>query len=687
MKKLKFFAAIGLILLMAFPAYATVSSETTRVKYTCNGTTTVYAYPFKVYEDDDLLAVKALTSTGAETTLVLNTDYTVSGAGGAGGGNLTLTAGSKCGSGYTLTILRNLELTQETDYVDGQAFSAESLESAIDKVTLIQQQQAEAIGRAPKLPKTLSITDIALPNPSANNYIGWNAGATGLENKAVPAATTATQYEVDALISYGGGVNYTQATIEAALTAIGTSNKVTLLLRPGTWVISSNANWSAHTNVTFKIVPGAVISYGAFTVSIPNVDAGVYQIFTGNANMVTIAGIIKEVYPEWFQANTTPGTTDMTSGITAALYARSRGGVTLQDGQTYAIKSSLTIPANKGIFLKQSTVQISGANGLITLGGDSSFLIGEGFNSLIQHTGTQEYPILVNNTFHARLENFYLNTVLSGIKIYDSGGALSSYHNKINRLTIVGPGTGTAGKIGIYFPTPVLAAYATTVSDTLIQDIETCIKLAADANAHAFNNITIQSYVTGFDIYSAENRFTGGFAYGSSGDRDTFILRSVASYNVIIGFTQEPGATTRPYKIEDGATHNTLIMANNNSATQVDAAYGSNVVINGDWVRGGEGTFMGSALYNSKIIRHISSTETLDWGSIGASAYATSAVGCTGANVGNTVTVGMSTALPAGMVLTGAVTATNVVTVTLQNLTAGAIDLASGTIRVDVWQH
>ena len=238
MKKLRFFVAIGLILLMAFPAWATVLSETTRVKYTCDGTTTVYAYPFTIYEDDDLLAVKSLTATGAETTLVLNTDYTVSGAGVTGGGNLTLTAGSVCPSGYNLTILRNIELTQETDYVDGQAFSAESLESAIDKVTLIQQQQAEAIGRAPKLPKTSSITDIALPNPAANNYLGWNAGATGLENKTIPVATTATQYEVDALISYGGGVNYTQATIEAALTAIG-SNTATLLLRSGAWEITA----------------------------------------------------------------------------------------------------------------------------------------------------------------------------------------------------------------------------------------------------------------------------------------------------------------------------------------------------------------------------------------------------------------------------------------------------------------
>jgi hypothetical protein len=92
---------------------------------------------------------------------------------------------------------------------------------------------------------------------------------------------------------------YTQETIEAALTALGTTDTVRLTLRPGTWVISSNADWSAYTNVTFKIVPGAVISHGAFTVNIPNPDAKLYQIFSG-AGIVTVSGNVQEVYPEWW---------------------------------------------------------------------------------------------------------------------------------------------------------------------------------------------------------------------------------------------------------------------------------------------------------------------------------------------------------------------------------------------------
>ena len=100
------------------------------------------------------------------------------------------------------------------------------------------------------------------------------------------------------------GTSYTQATIESALTAIGTTDKATLLLRPGTWVISSNANWSAYTNVTFKIVPGAVFSgISTYTVKLPN----------------------QEVDVAWFGAKG-DGSTDDKAAIKAAFAAVPSGG-------------------------------------------------------------------------------------------------------------------------------------------------------------------------------------------------------------------------------------------------------------------------------------------------------------------------------------------------------------------------
>lgn len=81
----------------------------------------------------------------------------------------------------------------------------------------------------------------------------------------------------------------------------------------------------------------------------------------------------------------------------------------------------------------------------------------------------------------------------------------------------------------------------------------------------------------------------------------------------------------------------------------------------------------------------ITATKTWDPGSVAPAGFTSTTVTATGAVVGNPVTTGFSTAVPAGVTLTASVTAADTVTVTLVNNTLGAVDLASGTLRVDVW--
>jgi len=85
---------------------------------------------------------------------------------------------------------------------------------------------------------------------------------------------------VDILQVYGGGVIRSHATIDSALTAIGTTDKAVIWLSPGTWTISANVDWSSYTNVTIEIPPGAVLSHGAHTILIGGpLKAGLYQLF------------------------------------------------------------------------------------------------------------------------------------------------------------------------------------------------------------------------------------------------------------------------------------------------------------------------------------------------------------------------------------------------------------------------
>jgi hypothetical protein len=125
-----------------------------------------------------------------------------------------------------------------------------------------------------------------------------------------------------------GDHSFTKATIDNALAAIGLTDKRELVLTPGTWAINDNTDWSAYTNVTFKIVPGAVISHGVFTVKLPNPCAGDYQIFSG-AGAVTFYGAMPYVTPDWWGVD---GVDD-----TLAVQAAFTSGRTVKFTRSYAV--------------------------------------------------------------------------------------------------------------------------------------------------------------------------------------------------------------------------------------------------------------------------------------------------------------------------------------------------------------
>ena len=127
----------------------TVSTTSNKVSFSANGSTTVFAYNFKIFADADLTVI-IRAADGTETTKTLTTHYTVSGAGSASGGNVTFTSGNTPANGETVVIARQLTLTQGTDYVANDPFPAESHEDALDRLTFITQQIQEEVDRSIK---------------------------------------------------------------------------------------------------------------------------------------------------------------------------------------------------------------------------------------------------------------------------------------------------------------------------------------------------------------------------------------------------------------------------------------------------------------------------------------------------------------------------------------------------------
>ena len=107
------------------------------------------------------------------------------------------------------------------------------------------------------------------------------------------------------------------ATLGVADNAAAAAGKQ-LIITPGDWVVDDNitltSNVSVLQNADLQIATTKTLTING------SLDAGPYQIFscTGTGKVVFGAGAVKEIYPEWWATNTSPGTTDMTTAIQAA---------------------------------------------------------------------------------------------------------------------------------------------------------------------------------------------------------------------------------------------------------------------------------------------------------------------------------------------------------------------------------
>ena len=133
----------------------TISSTTVKVSYNGNSSTTVFAYTYKILDDDEIQVI-IRSSTGTETIKTKTTHYTVSGVGNSAGGNITFLTAPV--TGETVILKRNTTKTQETDYIANDPFPANSHEEALDRVMMVSQEIQEELTRAIKLSKTNTMT-------------------------------------------------------------------------------------------------------------------------------------------------------------------------------------------------------------------------------------------------------------------------------------------------------------------------------------------------------------------------------------------------------------------------------------------------------------------------------------------------------------------------------------------------
>ncbi len=159
----------------------TLATTTNRVQYTGNGVTTVFSFPYRFLLDADIKVYKRLiASPYTETLQVITTDYTLSGAGGASGGNVTMVTAPS--SSYYLVIVRDPSPTQSADYTANDAFPSSSHENALDRQALGLQAVRDILRRVLLQPIGSQSLDLEMPEPFlalAGQVLGVNALGTG----------------------------------------------------------------------------------------------------------------------------------------------------------------------------------------------------------------------------------------------------------------------------------------------------------------------------------------------------------------------------------------------------------------------------------------------------------------------------------------------------------------------------
>lgn len=222
----------------------TIASQTSRISYTGDGSTTAFAVPFYFAANADLV-VSVQDLSGNVTTKILGTDYTLSGATLAVGGTCTFTTAPV--TNFKIAIYRVPEITQTTSYNNNDPFPAKSHELALDKTATIDQYLKTLIDRAILVAPTDNPPMMTLPPASVralknftfdalgNPTVSTPIAGTTVSSALIPVVTAATLANARALLGVTDP-SANRAAMKAIDTAVLTSTYLTEAGREGEFV-------------------------------------------------------------------------------------------------------------------------------------------------------------------------------------------------------------------------------------------------------------------------------------------------------------------------------------------------------------------------------------------------------------------------------------------------------------------
>lgn len=320
-----------------------LTSTVNRNNYVGTSLLNIYAYTFKILDDDHMRVIVRDLS-GVETVLTKTTHYTVSGVGAVGGGNVTLVNGAFAWltggfltTGFALTLRRVVDLEQNTDIRNQGEYFPELHEDSFDKAMMIAQQQDDELDRSIKASETETVALDALPDAAtrASQFLGFDASGQVIVGQ--PAGVPATPFAQTLLddpdaatarttLGFGaGGAFIVQGDLAAALVAKLTPSGVVsdyagsvaptgYVLCDGAAYDSTNAAYSAlfaaigNTWDAFngQVAPGGVLFRVPKLGGMTTIGAGAAQVGTVATSLRALAEVLGAESVALIEANLPP---------------------------------------------------------------------------------------------------------------------------------------------------------------------------------------------------------------------------------------------------------------------------------------------------------------------------------------------------------------------------------------------
>ena len=132
----------------------TVTDASCRAEFSCDGSTTTFDFTYPILATSDIVLIHRVIATGVETVLTETTHYSLSATNNDYSSGGTITTVATYGSTVSLTAIRDIPDSQGATLQDSGVLRLASIEDALDKLTMLHEQQQEELDRCLKYPKS-----------------------------------------------------------------------------------------------------------------------------------------------------------------------------------------------------------------------------------------------------------------------------------------------------------------------------------------------------------------------------------------------------------------------------------------------------------------------------------------------------------------------------------------------------